>query len=128
MSVFDHARDGLVDRIGVGKVWDDALRCSVRTAEEVGDSASEAVVAGQSRVEVYGPLPPSGRPRLLVEEYGSTPSETGAFCFQMKDRVAKFILPAGAGGDRILNLLDRYPVAKARPVSSYGLDGWVLRV
>ena len=61
-------------------------------------------------VAVYGPLPPNGRrPRLLLQKYPSTPSETGAFCFQTKDRVAKFILPKGPAGDRILDLLDRHP-------------------
>lgn len=80
-------------------------------------------------VAVYGPPPPSGRrPRLLIEEYGATPTEVGAFCIGVKDRVAKFMIPPGNTGDRLLEMLDKYPMAKARPVSSYGPDGWAVRV
>lgn len=80
-------------------------------------------------VAVYGPLPPNGRrPRLLLQVYGSPPSETGAFCFQTTDRVATFLLPKGQAGDRMLDLLDKHPEAKARPVTSYGVDGWTLEL
>ncbi|HSL24657.1 MAG TPA: hypothetical protein VLA54_00125 [Acidimicrobiia bacterium] len=80
-------------------------------------------------VAVYGPLAPGRRrPRLLVEEYGKLPEEVGAFCFGAKDRVAKFMVPEGAAGDQLLDLLDRHPLAKARPVRSYGIDGWAVQV
>ena len=39
-----------------------------------------------------------------------------------------FMLPKGPAGDRILELLDRHPQAKARPVKSYGVDGWTLEM
>jgi hypothetical protein len=53
-------------------------------------------------VAVYGPLPPNGRrPRLLIDRYGNArPTEFGAFCIGASNRVAKFMIPAGADGDQ----------------------------
>lgn len=82
-------------------------------------------------VAVYGPLPPNGqRPKLLAYEgYGSLkPHQAPAFCFSAKDRVAKFIVDPGPSGDRLLELLERHPIARARPVQSYGVDGWTLEM
>lgn len=79
-------------------------------------------------VEVLGPLPTGGqRPKLLLDYGAASPQEIRAFCFQMKDRTARFLIDKGYAGDRFLEMLDKYPIAKARPVSSYGLDGWLVR-
>ena len=82
-------------------------------------------------VEVFGPLPPGGRrPKLLIYEgYAAMrPTEFGALCIGAKDRVAKFLIDPGITGDRFLEMLDKHPQAKARPVTSYGLDGWTLEM
>jgi hypothetical protein len=42
--------------------------------------------------------------------------------------VAKFFVTPAAAGDRLLELLDKHPMAKARPATSYGLDGWTLEM
>lgn len=79
-------------------------------------------------VAVYGPLPPNGRrPRLMIDVYGRTPQEVPAFCFQAKDRTARFLVDKGTAGDQLLALLGRYPTTPARPVESYGLNGWLVR-
>ena len=80
-------------------------------------------------VEVLGASSTGGqRPKLLTyERYGAPlPSEFGAFCMSAKDRVAKFLIDPGKAGDQFLAMLDRHPTAKARPVVSYGSNGWLV--
>ena len=59
---------------------------------------------------------------------GAVRRRAPAFCFSAKGRVSKFIVDPGPLGDRLLDLLDKHPTAKARPVTSYGLDGWTLEM
>lgn len=82
-------------------------------------------------VEVLGPLPPGGlRPKLLLDGYGDPiPFEIKAFCFQMKDRTARFLIDKGYAGDQFLAMLDKYARAKARPCrATVWMAGWVVRV
>jgi hypothetical protein len=81
-------------------------------------------------VEILGPLPPNGRrPKLLLDRYATfRPSEVKAHCYSMKDRTALFLIDPGKDGDELLALLAKYPNAPARPVSSYGPDGWAVKI
>lgn len=68
------------------------------------------------------------RPRLLVAVDGlPRPSELSAYCYKQDGRVATFIVDHGWIEDQLLAKLARYPHAPARPVSPYGVDGWLLR-
>jgi hypothetical protein len=80
-------------------------------------------------VEVFGPPPPGGtRPRLLVEVYGlPRPRELKAHCYKVDGRVATFLVDSGPAEDQLLTALARYPHAPSRPVSPYGVDGWLLK-
>ena len=74
-------------------------------------------------------MPPGRlRPKILIDYGGANPHEVDAICFSARDRTAKFLVDKGTAGDRLLDMLGKYPEAPARLVTSYGVDGWVVKV
>ena len=87
-------------------------------------------------VEVFGPESPGSRwptDRKLMfwenqsgqSEYMRGPQPVG-FCFAADRRTAKFILDKSSEGEKLLDLLSKYPNAPSRLARPYGLTGWVV--
>ena len=87
-------------------------------------------------VEVLGPEPlGSRRPtdrKLLYwatqssqREYMQGPQSVG-LCFAADGRTAKFILDRSFEGEKLLDLLAKYPHAPTRLAKPYGPTGWVV--
>jgi hypothetical protein len=68
---------------------------------------------------------PSGGHRRAWSSTLAGPRPVG-HCFQADGRRARFLVDEGSAGDALLDLLARHPKAPARPVSPYGVKGWLL--
>ena len=74
--------------------------------------------------EPLGSRYPTDR-KLLYESYGDLPGSVG-HCFQADGRRARFLVDKSFAGEKLLDLLAKYPHAPSRLAKPYGMNGWVV--